>query len=143
MVTGIALMLLSVYWIIEANKMLKVELGLGPGSYPKFVASCLFILGLLLVVQNVIKGIPKPEGKIDRKALLRVVIFAAVTFVYARAMRYLGFLLLTPPFIFFACWFFQYRKKLVAALTSIGMTAVVYLIFRVFFYIPLPEFRLF
>ena len=143
MVTGILIMLLAVYWFSQANKMLKVELGLGPGGYPMFVSVCLFFFGLLLTLQSVIKGLPKPEGKIDFKAVQRVVIFIAVTFVYVRAMRYLGFLLLTPPYLVFACWFFHYRKKLVVILTSIGTTAVIYIVFRVLFYIPLPVFRLF
>ena len=143
MITGMVIMLLSAYWFFEANKMLKVDLGIGPGGYPKFVASCLFLLGLLLTLQGVIKGLPKPEGKIDRKALLRVIIFVAVTIVYVVAMKEMGFLLLTPPYLFFACWFFKYRKKIIAALTSIGVTAVVYIVFRIFFYIPLPVFRLF
>ena len=143
MVTGMVLMLLAAYWFYEANKMLKVDLGIGPGGYPKFAAVGLFFLGFLLSLQSVIKGLPKPEGKIDRKALLRVIIFVAVTVVYVVAMKEVGFLLLTPPYLFFACWFFGYRKKVSAALTSIGVTAAVYLIFRMIFYVPLPVFRLF
>ena len=63
MITGIALMLLAAYWFYEANKMMKVDLGIGPGAYPKFVAVGLFFLGLLLTLQSVIKGLPKPEGR--------------------------------------------------------------------------------
>ena len=143
MITGIVLMLISAFWFFQANKMLKVELGLGPGSYPKFVSVCLFFMGFLLTLQNIIKGLPKPEGNVDRKAALRVFIFIMVTIVYVQLMRQLGFLLLTPLYLFFACWFFEYRKKVIAALTSIGVTAVIYIIFHVLFYVPLPVFRLF
>ena len=143
MVTGILLMSLAVYWFSQASKMMKVELGLGPGGYPMFVSACLFFLGMLLTLQSVIKGLPKPEGNIDRKAVLRAVIFIVVTFVYVRAMRHMGFLLLTPPYVFFACWFFHYRKKLVVIFTSIGITAVIFIVFRIIFFIPLPVFRLF
>ena len=143
MLTGIGLMLLSAYWFIEATKMRKVELGIGPGSYPKFIAFVLFFLALLLLLQSVIKGIPKPEGNMNRKAALRVFIFISVTFVYVQAMKTLGFILLTPVYLYFSCWFFQYRKKIAAALASVVITAVIYIVFSILFYIPLPEFRLF
>jgi hypothetical protein len=143
MITGIALMLLSVYWFYQASKMPKVDLGIGPGGYPMFVSTGLFFMGLLLTIMSVRKGLPKPAGKIDRKAVLRMLIFITVSFAYVRAMRYLGFLLLTPVYIFFACWFFQYRKKHIAAIASIVITAVLYIIFRRFFFVPLPDFRLF
>ena len=143
MVTGIVLMLLAAFWFYEANKMMKVDLGIGPGGYPKFVSVCLFLLGFLLTLQSVIKGLPKPEGKIDRKAMLRTVIYVGITFIYVQAMRYLGFLLLTPLYLFFACCFFKYRKKVVAAIASVGVTVILYVVFRIIFHVALPVFRLF
>jgi len=143
MVTGIFLMLLSAYWFFQANKMLKVDLGIGPGGYPKFVSVGLFFLGLVLFVQSVIKGLPRWEGKFDRKAALRLIIFVVVTFVYVRSMRYLGFILTTPLYLFFGSWFFGYRKYLIAAVMSIGVTAGIYVVFRIIFMVMLPTFRLF
>ena len=143
MVTGIGLMLLAAYWFFEANKMPKVDLGIGSGGYPMFVSAGLFIMGLLLFLQNVIKGLPKPDFKIEKKAVLRMVLFVVVTIVYVQAMRYLGFILLTPPYMFFACCLFGYRKKVIAVIASIVITALLIVVFRVFFFVPLPEFRLF
>ena len=143
MVTGIVIMLVAAYWFYEANKMAKVDIGIGPGGYPMFVSSCFFFLGLILFLLNIIKGLPKPAGKIDRKAMLRTVIFVTVTVVYVWTMKYLGFLLLSPLYLFFSCCFFGYRKKLVAAIASVGVTAVVYIIFRIIFFVSLPVFRLF
>jgi hypothetical protein len=143
MMTGIVIMLICAYWFIEASRMMKVELGIGPGGYPMFASGGLFIMGLLLTIQNIIKGLPKPQGKIDRKGMLRMLFFVAVTFVYVWAMKYLGFLLLTPPYLFFALYFFMYRKKLIAAIISIGVTAVLFIVFRIIFFVALPDFRLF
>ena len=143
MVTGTALMLLAIFWFYEASKMARVELGIGSGGYPTVISVALFIAGLLLAARSIIKGLPKPEGKIDRKAALRVVIFVGVTVAYVQAMRFLGFLLLTPLYLFFACCFFQYRKKVVAAIASVCVTAVLYGVFRMIFYVGLPTFRLF
>ena len=143
MVTGIAIMLVAAYWFYEASKMIKVDLGIGPGGYPMFVSSFFFAMGLLLFLQNIIKGLPRPASKIDRKAMARTVIFVTVTFAYVWSMKYLGFLLLSPPYLFFACCFFGYRKKLVAAIASIGITATIYVVFRMIFYVSLPVFRFF
>jgi hypothetical protein len=143
LVTGILIMLLSAYWFITASKMPKVEFGIGPGGYPMFVSGTLFFLGLLLTILNVRKGLPKPEGKFDWNAARRIAIFVVVSFVYVRAMRIFGFILLTPPYLFFACCFFHYRKKHIAAITSIVVTAFLYIVFRKFFFVALPDFRLF
>ena len=143
MVTGIVLMLLAAYWFFVANGMTKVDLGIGPGGYPMFVSAGLFVVGLILTVQSLMKGLPKPQGKIDKKAALRVVIFVVVTFVYVRLLRYVGFIILTPPYLFFACCFFQYRRKIVAGIASIVVTAILYIVFRMIFFVPLPVFRLF
>ena len=143
MVTGIFLMLLSTYWFIEASRMMTMERGLGPGDYPMVVSIGLFTMGLILTIQSVVKGIPKPDFNINWKALGRLTIFVAVTIVYVRAMRYLGFLLLTPPYLFFACCFFKYRRRVIAAIASIVVTAFVFVVFRMIFLVMLPEFRLF
>ena len=143
MVTGIFLMLFASYWFYEANKMMKVDLGIGPGGYPMFVSTGLFIMGLILTIQSIIKGIPKPEGKIEKKAALRVVVFVIVTFAYVQLMRYVGFLLLTPFYMFFACCFFEYRKKIIAAIASVCVPVVLFVVFRMVFYVALPTFKLF
>ena len=143
LVMGVVLMLLAAFWYFQATKMTKVDLGIGPGGYPKFISVCLFFLALILTVQSIRKGLPKWEGKISRKELSRQVIFFAVTFAYIHFMSSLGFLLLTPPYLFFQCWFFGYRKYIIAGFMSIGLTAGIYYVFRMIFLIMLPEFRLF
>jgi hypothetical protein len=142
-IMGILFMALAVFWFMKANKMVKVEFGIGPGGYPKFISVGLFILALFMTVQSIRKGLPKLEIKIDRKALLRQIIFFAVTFAYIRLMRVMGFLILTPLYLFFQCWFFGYRKYIIAAIISIGLTAGIYYTFQMIFLIMLPRFRLF
>ena len=143
-IMGILFMLAATYWFIEANSMMKPESGMGPGGYPKFVSACFFILGFILTAQSVMKGLPKKiENRIDRQKLSRLVIFAAVTYAYVLLMKLAGFNLLTPFYLFFGSWYFGYRKYLIAALSSIGLTAAIHFVFRVIFMVMLPEFRLF
>jgi len=140
---GIFFMLLAAFWFYHASQMRQVELGIGPGGYPQFVSVGLFFLGLILAIQSLVKGFPKWELKIDWKSVLRQAIFFGVTLMYIRLMRYLGFVLLTPFYLFFQCWFFGYRKYLIAAIMSIGLTAGIFVVFRMIFFVMLPAFRLF
>lgn len=143
LIMGILLMVLAAFWFFKATKMVKLEYGIGPGGYPKFISIGLFILALILTVQSLKKGLPKWQGNINRREVLRQIIFLVVTFVYIRLMSILGFLILTPVYLFFQCWLFGYRKYIVAGIMSVGLTAGIYYMFRVIFLIMLPEFRLF
>ena len=143
LIMGIVFMALAAFWFYHASQMRQVELGIGPAGYPKFVSVGLFILGLILTVQSLIKGLPKWDVKVDWKGILRQVIFFAVSLAYIRFMRYLGFVALTPFYLFFLCWFFGYRRYVVAAIMSIGLTAGIFIVFRMIFHVMLPVFRLF
>jgi len=144
-IMGVLFMSLSVLWIFQANQMMKVDVGIGPGDYPKVIAVGLFIVGFLQAVMNirVLRELSSLNIKLDRKRLQRLCIFVAVTIVYIRLLDYLGFLLLTPFYIFFGCWFFGYRKYVTSIIVSIAVTGFCYLIFRVLFQVILPMFRLF
>ena len=142
-IVGMVCMLIGVVWFYQANQMMKVDLGIGPGDYPKFIAVGLFAMGFLQAAKNLIKGISLKEIKLDRKAVIRLAIFVVVTYLYVRLMAYLGFILLTPFYIFYGCWFFRYKKYVLAAIVSLVTTAALYYVFRVLFYVMLPEFRLF
>ena len=143
LIMGVVFMALAAFWFYHASQMRPVELGIGPAGYPKFVSVGLFVLGLVLIVQSLIKGLPKWEAKVDFKAILRQVVFFAVSLVYIRSMRYLGFAVLTPFYLFFMCWFFGYRKYIIAAIMSVGLTAAIFIVFRMIFHVLLPVFRLF
>ena len=140
---GLFFVFLAIFWFVEAGNMTKVDAGLGPGDYPRFVAGGLFVLGLLLAASSLLRGLPGKEGAMDRKAAFRLVVFLAATLAYVQLMKPLGFLLSTPFYLFFGIWFFGYRKYLVAVVSSIGMSVVIYVVFRMIFQVMLPEFRLF
>jgi hypothetical protein len=143
LIMGVLFMLLAAFWFYHASQFRQVEFGIGAGGYPKFVSVGLFFLGLILTVQSIVKGFPKWEVNINWKAILRQVIFFVVTFAYIRLLRHLGFLIATPLYLFFQCWFFGYRKYVIAAIMSVGLTAGLYVVFRMIFFVMLPEFRLF
>jgi putative tricarboxylic transport membrane protein len=140
---GIGFMALAVFVFILAGQMMQVEKGIGPGDYPKVVAAGLFILGAILSADSFLRGFPPLTEKINWKAVRRLAVFIAVTLAYLWSMRFLGFAAATPFYLFFGIYFFGYRKPLTMILVSIGVTAAIYLIFRVLFLVMLPVFRLF
>jgi hypothetical protein len=140
---GIGFMVLSAFVFIAANGMMHVEKGIGPGDYPKVIAVGLFILGAILSADSFLRGIPKEKTKLDWKQVWRVVFFVAVTLVYVQLLRWFGFIVLTPFYLFFAIYYFGYRKWRNMIFVSIGVTLSIHLIFRVIFLVMLPTFRLF
>ncbi|MDR1708831.1 MAG: tripartite tricarboxylate transporter TctB family protein [Candidatus Accumulibacter sp.] len=142
-VMGLLFILLALYWLVEAERMLKVDTGLGPGDYPGFVAWGFLLFGGLLVASSLRRGFPAMEGKVDWKAARRLIVFVAATLVYVQAMKPLGFVLTTPFYLFFGICFFGYKKYVTAAVCSVGMTAAMYVVFRMIFQVMLPELRAF
>jgi hypothetical protein len=148
--TGIGIMALSVAVFFIAGKMPDAKIGIGPGEYPMVVAGVLFILGLVLSLQNIpwkakAGYAAKDSGgkPISLQMVIRPFLIAIVVFAYIRGMFYLGFLLLTPFFLFFAIWFFGYKRYLKAAAISLITTAVIYVVFYYGFQVLLPRFILF
>jgi hypothetical protein len=141
--TGIGFMALAVYVFTTANHFFKVDKGIGPGDYPKVIAVGLFILGAILSLSSFLQGFSGETAKPNWRAALRLAIFVAVTLVYIQLMKILGFIVLTPFYLFFGIYFFGYRKWLTMALTSILVTAAIHVIFREIFLVMLPVFRLF
>lgn len=148
--TGIAIMAVSVAVFIMAGEMPTVPKGIGPGGYPMVISVALFFLGLALSIQNFPRK-PKPGAPVKKDSgkpitwqmLKRPLLIGIVVFVYIRGMFYLGFLLLTPFFLFFTIWFFGYRRWLRSAVISILTTAIIYVVFYHGFQVLLPRFALF
>jgi len=149
--TGIGIMAISIAVYVIAGKMPNAKLGIGPGEYPTVIAVVLFFLGIALSAQNIPwkkskAGNAKKDADskpISLQMIKRPFLIAIVVFAYIRGMFYLGFLLLTPFFLFFAIWFFGYRRYLRAAIISVMTTAIIYVVFYYGFQVLLPRFILF
>lgn len=136
--TGIAV---AVY--LMSNSLVTAKLGLGAGGYPKTIAVMMFVLGLIMTVKSLAKGLSKPSFKLDRSAAARITGLLVLTVAYLTAMRHIGFLFLTPFYLFGAMLLFGHRKYLSAAVISVAASGAVYLIFTKIFLVFLPEFSLF
>lgn len=141
--TGIALMIVSVgVWVLTANLPVPKR-GIGPGSYPRVVASIIFLLGLAQSLTNIVGGYPKASGAINWRQIGRAALLAILSFIYVRFLKLIGFPLLTPFFLFTVIKLFGYKRWKIAALVSLGATAVMFILFNIVFMVFLPVGRIF
>lgn len=145
-VFGALFMLLSVFFFAMTFTFPEITIALSPTVFPRFVTICLFLLSSLLLGQGIRKQLKerpeKAREKIDRAYLLRFILLAAAGLLYTRLIRYTGYVVATPLFIAAAMLVFAEKKWYRIVLISGGTTAVLYLVFRMVFRVPLPRFGL-
>ena len=145
-VFGAVFLLLSVFFFAMTFAFPEITIALSPTVFPRFVTICLFLLSLLLLIQGIGKQrkqhLERPRVKIDRAYLKRFVLMAVAGLIYTRIIRYTGYVVATPLFIAAAMIIFAEKKWYRIVLISIGVTAVLYLVFRMVFRVPLPRFGL-
>ena len=145
-VFGAVFMLLSLFFFAMTFAFPEITIALSPTVFPRFVTVCLFLLSVLLLIQGIGKQRKqhpeRPRIKIDRAYLKRFVLLAVAGLIYTRIIRYTGYVVATPLFIAAAMIIFAEKKWYRIVLISIGVTAVLYLVFRMVFRVPLPRFGL-
>jgi putative tricarboxylic transport membrane protein len=145
-VFGAVFMLLSIFFFAMTFSFPEITIALSPTVFPRFVTVCLFVLSSLLLIEGIRKQRQrqpvKPRDKIDRAYILRFILLAAAGFLYTRIIRYTGYVVATPLFIAAAMLIFAEKKWYRIVLISAGTTAVLYIIFRMVFRVPLPRFGL-
>jgi putative tricarboxylic transport membrane protein len=144
---GIFLIIFSAAAHYLAGKMPAAKQGLGPGDYPKVILKVLFILGLSLAVSSFVR-IRKAAGKnnvknFDKNELKNVLILFLCVAVYIWLVNFLGFIILTPFFLFALMYILGLKKWFRMIAISVLTTAVVYLIFNRLLLVLLPRFSLF
>lgn len=142
LIISLAVIAISVIFYIQASRMPTAERGIGPGDYPRFICCGLFIFGIINIVSTMIKsrGIPLIDVKeINWRYLLRALVMFAMTFVYYKLLKPVGFLLTTPFYLFASSMLFGYRKKVKAAVIALVFTVAVYFLFVRVFLVILPR----
>jgi len=143
---GAVFILLSMFFFAMTFTFPEITIALSPKVFPRFVTICLFLLSSLLLVQGIAKQRKahptQPPMKIDRPYLLRFILLAVAGFFYTRIIRHTGYVAATPLFIAAAMLVFAEKKWYRIVLVSVGTTAVLYVVFRLVFRVPLPRFAL-
>ncbi len=141
---GIAVLAGLVY--SGAGRFPKTPTGLGAGGFPKFIAVCLGILGLLLAMKSFLQM--KKNGGRDQKVLCRndllgsgalVVLF----YMYIILVKPLGYMVSTTLFFFLFMVIYGERKWLCMCIISVCFSVIAFFLFKNVFYIMLPQGTLF
>jgi hypothetical protein len=144
--TGIGLVVFSSAMFAIASRMPpSATFGLGPGGYPMLACGVLIFLGIILAVQSWI-GIQRKAAEkkiLSLKELGGIGLLALSFIAYALLVKYLGYIITTPVFLFLFLLQYGDRKWLRMVLVSVIATAVTWVLFVYAFRIFLPDFYFF
>ena len=136
----------AVMFNIARRMPLPATFGLGPGGYPMLVTGVLMLLGVILIAQGWL-GLRRLAAAKDnssgKKALTlaefkNIIILAISFWAYVTAMRYLGYLIATPIFLFLFLFQYGHRKWWQMIIISIAATGITWGLFTYAFRIYLP-----
>lgn len=139
---ALAVALVAVVFLVQANAMPKSQRGIGPGDYPRIICYVLIVLSALQIVKIIAecKCIPLIDFKnTNVRYLVRALIMFVMTWLYYFLLKKVGFLLLTPFFMFGAAVLFGYKKKIKLAVISVVFPTALYFLFVKVFMVILPR----
>ena len=144
-ISGVLFLGLGIFVINYASDLPRAQAGLGSGGYPTFLGILLVMCALVQIALAIKAGglrlrfaMPK-----DKREAAMICIFLLVIYLYVVALPIIGFLYLTPVFVFGIMMLMGYRRYIVAAAVSIGFSAGVFYLFTRVFMIFLPTGNLF
>lgn len=121
---------------------------LSPKVYPRFISACLLILSVVLLIQG-ITGVKKNSEQkktkpiLNKIFILRLLLMILLAFFYTRILSLTGYIIATPPFVAGAMLLFNEKRWIWIIAVSIITTALLYVLFRMIFRVPLPRFDFF
>jgi len=145
---SIIFIVISITIYILTYQFPQQTVALSPKVFPRFVSTCLFILSITLLIQG-IAGVKKnsEQKKVQpmfyKVFILRLLLMILLAFFYTRILPLIGYVLATPPFVAGAMLLFNEKRGIWIIAVSIITTALLYILFRIVFKIPLPRFSLF
>lgn len=121
---------------------------LSPKVYPRFISACLLILSVVLLIQGVTGVKKNSEQKktkliLNKIFILRLLLMILLAFFYTRILSLTGYIIATPPFVAGTMLLFNEKRWIWIIAVSIITTALLYVLFRMIFRVPLPRFDLF
>lgn len=113
---------------------------LGSSFMPWTLNGILFLLSLLLLIFNLVKGSTENcDFRISLKEGSGVILLTIFVYIYVLAMSFLGFLIITPFFLAVLMLITGSRKWKEIVLVSICATFGIYLFFQKVFQVILPR----
>ncbi len=143
---SVVLIAIGGFWLHLAN-----QLGTGKtgdqstwgttATLPKFILT-LFILCnaivLILEIRNALKAAEAEKDPLDIKSLKISILMMAIIFAYAFVIDYLGYIVSNIILVFIALWLFGERNWIRLVALPVGVTAVLYAVFKYVLLVSLP-----
>ena len=145
---SIIFIVISITIYILTYQFPQQTVALSPTVFPRFVSACLFIISLTLLIQG-IAGIKRDSEQnkvkltLNKAFIIRLLLMIFLAFFYTQILPLIGYVLATPPFVAGAMLLFNEKRGIWNIAVSIITTALLYILFRIVFKIPLPRFSLF
>jgi len=147
-ILSIFFMIISMTIYVLTYQFPKQTVALSPKVFSQIVSVGLFILSLVLLIQGVTGVKKESEQKKVKLALnniflLKMLTMIILAFFYIRVLPLTGYKIATPLFLAGSMLLFNEKRWFMIVIVSIVATALLYILFRIVFKIPLPRFNLF
>ena len=144
---GALLMAISITVFALTFQFPKQTIALPPTVFPRFVSTCLFILATILLIQGILGARQHPGQnetalRFDKGFLLRFISMLVLAFAYTQILPLTGYVVTTPPFVAGTMLLFNEKRWIWIVTVSVITSALLYVLFRMIFKVPLPRFDL-
>ncbi len=139
-----ALMGLSALFFALTFQFPKQTLAMPPALFPRIISLSLFIMAMILFLQVWKKRSSLSEtAKISSFPWARFLAMTLLAFVYTRILEVLSYIIATPFLLAGLMIVFYEKNWLKITMFTVSATFIIYIIFRIFFKVPLPRFAFF
>lgn len=144
-VNGIVAAGFALFVYAEAGRFAEggASLSRNPALYPRILAVIVFAIGVILIVRGIIafvkaRGGERQKSTTDTNGMRYVALTVGLLVAYVGAIHLLGFVIPTLAFTLATPMVLGTKFK-TAVLVSIPVTAVLYVVFFIFFKVPIPS----
>lgn len=109
------------------------------GYFPFYVGVIMFIASLGTLGMSIFTKSPNLSNFVDREQLGSVLKVLVPTIVYVVLINFIGIYIASMIFIAFFMWWLGKYSPLVIAPVAIGVPAVLFMMFEIWFLVPLPK----
>jgi len=148
-ILSIILMAISIIIFILTYQFPQQTVALPPTAFPRFVSISLLVLSLILFLQSIkeikktsIEKVPK-LSKLNKAFIIKLVVMIFLAYFYTLLIRIIGYIYATPPFVAGNMILFNEKRSILVIITSLLVTTLLYILFKMVFKVPLPRFSLF
>ncbi|WP_127090451.1 tripartite tricarboxylate transporter TctB family protein [Aquabacter cavernae] len=133
---GVAALVMADSWRIGARW---ASDGPQAGYFPFYVGLIMFLASVGTLATNLFTKTPNLSNFVDREQLGSVLKVLVPTIVYVVLINFIGIYIASMIFIAFFMWWLGKYSPMVIVPVAIGVPAVLFVMFEIWFLVPLPK----